>query len=252
MTIEMFYKILKSRFEQVLSENNIGNENIRVICKALSPEEAIGRTTRRDFPILTGKDIMIQAEFRGCRGQAFTEAPLEFQGNLYDVLHMDLVNDSHARGLYIAVLNAVMSFLGKCRGTVHCRTQGPELCAKDMLAWLRRNYAEKKKIALVGYQPALLEMLSKSEYEVRVLDLNPANVGAERYGILVEDGVKDYEAVVKEYADLILCTGSTLCNGTIINFLDLGTETVFFGMTISGTAELMGLKRACFAERYCD
>ena len=90
------------------------------------------------------------------------------------MLAMDLVGDPHARGLYIAVLNAVMCSLGKCCGTVHCRTEGPELCARDMLAWLREHYPEERKLALVGYQPALLETLAGSEYQVRVLDLNPA------------------------------------------------------------------------------
>ncbi|MGN1004165.1 MAG: Rossmann-like domain-containing protein [Oscillospiraceae bacterium] len=241
---------MNERFEQVLADNNIGNEAVQVTCKALSPEEAIGNTARKDFPILAGKDIMIQAEFRGSRGQAFTEAPLEFQGSLSDVLKLDLVSDPHARGLYIATLNAVMCSLGKCCGTVHCRTEGPELCARDMLAWLRKNYPDKKKVALIGYQPSLLEMLSKSEYQVRVLDLNPSNVGERRYGVLVEDGVRDYEDVVKHYADLILCTGSTVCNGTIINYIGLDTETVFFGTTLSGAAPLMDLKRACFADRY--
>ncbi|MGM9608183.1 MAG: Rossmann-like domain-containing protein [Oscillospiraceae bacterium] len=250
MTTEEFYRVLKQRFEQVLADNGIGDEAVRVTCRALSPEEAIGNTARRDFPILTGKDVMIQAEFRGFRGQAFTDAPLEFRGSLADVLAMDLERDPHARGLYIAVLNAVMCSLGKCQGTVHCRTEGPELCAKDMHAWLREHYPDRKKIALIGYQPALLEMLANSICQVRVLDLNPANVGTVRYGVLVEDGVRDYEAVVNGFADLILCTGSTICNGTIVNYIGLDTEVVFFGTTISGSAGLMGLKRACFADRY--
>lgn len=227
MTAETFYRTLKERFEQVLTDNKIGDEAVQVTCKALSPEEAIGSTVRKDFPILMGKDIMIQAEFRGSRGQAFTEALLEFQGSLSDVLKLDLAGDPHARGLYIAALNAVMCSLGKCCGTVHCRTEGPELCARDMLAWLCENYPDKENVALIGYQPSLLEMLSKSKYQVRVLDLNPSNVGEIRYGVLVEDGVKDYEDVVKRYADLILCTGSTVCNGTIINYIGLDTETFF-------------------------
>ena len=250
MTAEAFYCTLKQRFKQTLAAHQIGNESVQVVCRALSPEQAIGSTKRRDFPILAGKDIMIQAEFRGCLGQAFTEAPLEFQGGLADVLAMDLVGDPHARGLYIAVLNAVMSSLGKCCSTVHCRTEEPELCARDMLAWLREHYPERRKLALVGYQPALLETLAGSEYQVRVLDLNPANIGAVRYGVLVEDGTKDYEQVVKHYADLVLCTGSTICNGSIVDFLDLDTEVLFYGTSISGSAALMGLKRVCFADRY--
>ena len=250
MTREAFYAALQSAFAETLRQHRIGDEAVEITCRALSPEEAIGATVRRDFPILTGKDVMIQARFRSSLGQAFTEAPLTFQGSLSDVLAADLVGDPHARGLYIATLNAVTRELGLCQGTVHCRTQGPELCAGVMLAYLRALYPDKRRVALVGYQPALLEALANSEYEVRVLDLNPANVGQVRFGVTVEDGVRDYEAVVLKYADLILCTGSTICNGTITDYLDLPTEVVFFGTTISGTAALLGLKRACFADRY--
>ncbi|MGN0295406.1 MAG: Rossmann-like domain-containing protein [Lachnospiraceae bacterium] len=251
MTADIFYDTLKQRFKQLLTDYEIGNETVEITCRALSPEEAIGKTKRRDFPILTGKDIMIQAEFRGCRGQAFTEAPLEFRGSLAEIVNADLSRDPYARGLYIATLNAVMSYLGKCTGTVHCRTDGPESCARDMYGWLRANYPDISRITLVGYQPALLEMLSGSEYQVRVLDLNPGNIGAARYGITVEDGEKARNDA-SEWADLILCTGSTVCNGTIVNYLDLDTEVVFFGTTLSGCAELMGLKRACFADRYSE
>lgn len=250
MTAEKFYATLKERFEQTLSNHGVGNEAVTVTCRALTPEEAIGHTVRRDFPIITGKDVMIQARFRSSLGQAFTEAPLTFRGSLADVLALDLAADPHARGLYIAVLNAVMCELGLCCGTVHCRTDGPELCAGDMLTYLQTRYPDRHRIALVGYQPALLETLANSKYQLRVLDLNPANVGQTRYGVTVEDGKQDYREVILEYADLILCTGSTICNGSIMDYLDLDTEVVFFGTTISGAAPLLGLKRVCFAHRY--
>ena len=60
----------------------------------------------------------------------------------------------------------------------------------------------------------------------------------------------DYDSVVHGGANLILCTGSTVCNGTIVNYLGLDTEVLFFGTTLAGTAVLMGLKRLCFAENY--
>lgn len=250
MTKEEFYAKLKRRFIELLRENEIENETITLNCKALSPEEAIGNTERRDFPIITGKDVMIQAQFRNSFGQAFTEAPCTFEGSLNNILELDIVNDSHARSLFIAAINAVMCYLGKCSGTVHCRTKGPERCSRDMYSYLRENYPDIERIALIGYQPALVEMLSKSEYEVRVLDLDPSNIGNERYGIMVEDGNTAYSDIIHNFAQLILCTGSTVCNGTIVNYLGLNNDVVFFGTSISGCAELMGLKRVCFAERY--
>ncbi|MBQ8238068.1 MAG: hypothetical protein IJZ39_07980 [Oscillospiraceae bacterium] len=250
MTANEFYNTLKDRFRQVLKDHQIENEQVTIICRALTPEETIGKTRRQDFPIISGKDIMIEAAFRGSRGQAFTDAPSAFSGPLSEILEADIAGDARARGLFIATVNAVMCHLGLCCGTVHCRTEGPELCAGDLLLFLRKSYADRRRIALIGYQPAMLEMLSNSEFDVRVLDLNPVNIGQIRYGVTVEHGVDAYESVVSGGTDLILCTGSTVCNGTIVNYLNLDTEVLFFGTTLAGPAVLMELNRVCFAQNY--
>lgn len=247
MTPDIFYSTLKQRFEQVLAAHHIENEEVTILCRALTPEEAIGKTKRMDFPIITGKDIMIEANFHGSRGQAFTDAPATFSGKLSDILAGDLLHDARARGLFIATVNAVMAHLHLCCQTVHCREDGPESCAQNLLNFLRSQYADRRRIVLIGYQPAMLEMLAGSEFNVRVLDLNPANIGQMRYGVLVEHGVDAYSDVVNGGADLILCTGSTVCNGSIVNYLDLNTQVLFFGTTLAGTAVLMGLDRVCFA-----
>lgn len=123
---------------------------------------------------------------------------------------------------------------------MHCKDEGPEKCAKDILAFIKEKYINPK-IALVGYQPSLLENLSK-EFKLHVLDLNPANVGKVRYGIEVEYGILAYDEVVKEWADLVLCTGSTICNGTIVNFIDINKPVFFFDTTLSGATPILGLK----------
>ena len=66
MTKKELYEILKERFEQVLKEHQIENDHLSVSCRALTPGEAIGKTKRTDYPILTGKDVMIQAEYKEC------------------------------------------------------------------------------------------------------------------------------------------------------------------------------------------
>lgn len=252
MKQEELFNILLQQFGQILQQYQIENDEISVFCKSLTAKEAIGNTKRQDYPIITGKDVMIQAEYKGSKGQAFTDSPSAFHGTLSDILKMDVIHNNHDRGIFIATMNAVMNYLGLCEGTVHCRTEGPELCAKDMLLYLKKNYTEVKKIALVGYQPALLEMLAKNGYEVRVMDMDPINIGQVRYGVLVEDGNEAYEEIVNFFAELILCTGSTLCNGTITNYLDLKPEVLFFGITISGSVDFLGVKRVCFAEKYRD
>lgn len=249
MTRQELYQILQESFERMIIENHLEREKVEISCRALTPEEAIGNTKRRDFPILTGKDVMVQAEYRGGCGQAFTDAPAAFEGTLLDIMRMDIAEDAHARGIFIASLNAVMNALGLCSGTVHCRREGPELCAADMKQYLALQYPDAKRIGLVGYQPALLQMLSESSCEVRVLDLNPENIGTVRYGVTVEDGAAAKEAVIA-WADLLLCTGSTLCNGTIVDYLGLDKKVLFFGISAAGCAKLLGLERVCFADQY--
>ena len=250
MTKKELYGILKERFKQVLEENQIENDRLSVSCRALTPEEAVGKTKRTDYPILTGKDVMIQAEYKGFKGQAFTDAPAAFEGMLEDILQMDIEHNPHDRGIFIATVNAVMASLGLCRGTVHCRTDGPELCARDMQQFLETNYPDIQRIALVGFQPSLLEMLASGRYEVRVMDLNPGNIGKVKFGICVEDGTVMKDEIINSYAELILCTGSTICNGTIVDYMNLDTDVLFFGTTASGAAPLLGLKRVCFADKY--
>lgn len=74
--------------------------------------------------------------------------------------------------------------------------------------------------------------------------------GSLKFGIRVEDRTAMKEEIRDSYAELILCTGSTLCNGSIIDYLDLDKEVLFFGTTASGAAPLLGLKRVCFADKY--
>ncbi|MFA6688147.1 MAG: Rossmann-like domain-containing protein [Sphaerochaetaceae bacterium] len=244
-----FYGRLKESFRQVLETYHLEQVPVLVTCRALSPEEAIGTTRRKDFPILTGQEVMLQAQVGNGRGQVFTSSPSMFEGTLDEILDIDLVSDASGRSLFIASMNAVMQDLGLCTDTVHCRSDGPENCAADMRGFLDSKYSDRQRIGLVGYQPSLLEMLSKSGRSVRVLDLNPANIGELRYGIRVEDGTSERDSLVS-WADLILCTGSTVCNGSIVLYLDVPVDVLFFGISLSGTAALMNLPRVCFAERY--
>lgn len=244
MNQNQLFDFLKSQFKDVLEANNLSSDEVVIKSKALTPEEAIGKPGRRDYPILTGKEIMLEADFRGSKGQAFTDAPAEFQGTMDKILSLDLNEDQHARGLFIAALNAVTRYLGLSEKTIHCKNDEPEECAKQAVDFIMEKYGDIK-IALVGYQPSLLENLSKC-FQLRVLDLNPQNVGEIRYGVAVEHGIDDFEEVIMDWADLVLCTGSTLCNGTIINFLDLEKDVLFFGTTLAGAADMLGCRRMCF------
>lgn len=100
------------------------------------------------------------------------------------------------------------------------------------------------KVAIIGYQPAIIDNI-KDFFETRVLDLNPEFVDTIQYNVKIEDGIRDYEDVIS-WADLVICTGSTLCNNSIINFLSLNKPVYYYGTTIAGASNILGLKDSVF------
>ena len=249
---EVFYEELRERFAALIEEKGFRAKDVTVAAKKLSPEEAIGKTKRKDYPILTGKDIMIEARVGNGIGQAFTDAPSLFSGTVEDILELDLKEDSHNRAVFIATLNAVLNDLGLCSDTVHCRNNGPELCSGHIREHLKKICAPETKIGMIGYQPSILAALS-GEFPLRIMDLNPENIGNVRENVLVEDGgnIALRDEMLKE-SDLLLVTGSTICNGTIVDFLPYKEKILFYGTTLSGAAYLMHLKRLCYAAQLAE
>jgi hypothetical protein len=139
-----------------------------------------------------------------------------------------------------------MRRLGLAESTVHCKNEGPEKCAENVVSFLKARYGTPK-IALIGYQPALFARLAEA-FPLRVLDLDSNNVGQTRHGGTVGHGLDDFAESVK-WADVILCTGSTLCNGSLVNFLDIPKDIWFTVRRLRGRAALLGLNRLCF---FCE
>lgn len=246
MKFEEFIGEAKTRFLALPQVQDLLDEPVAISVRSQTPLEAIGNTERQDYPIITGQEIMLAADFRGCMGQAFTDAPLAWEGSLRQVMELPLGSDPRAMGLFIATLNAVMHYLGLADCVIHCKNEGPGRCGGTIAAWLKQHYGDIP-ILLVGYQPSILQNLAECFSAVRILDLNPDNIGEERFGILVEHGDRDWQSAMA-WAELVLCTGSTVCNGTIIDYLDCDKEVLFYGTTLAGIAPLMGLKRLCFAD----
>lgn len=236
------YDKIRSRFKEIIESNNLNTTSIVIESRGLTAEEAIGNTERKDYPILVGDEIMLQAKYNGSIGQAFTPYPVSFTGTIGEVLDMDLENDLQNRGIFLATINAVLRNLDLSESSIHCKDKEPGICAKEYLTFLNENYKDKK-VLLVGLQPGILSQIQKRG-NVRVLDLNPKNIGTKKESILIEDGIKAYDECVK-WADLILCTGSIFANGSMDLYVDINKEVVFFGTSCSGPAYLLNLKRFC-------
>lgn len=240
----------KNKFQDIIAESDLEMEEIRINAAGLSPEEAIGEPDRQDYPLLTGKEVMIEARFQGARGQAFTDHPGEYSGTLREVLELPL-NDNYHRALLTAAINAVLNKLKIVDKTIHCRDDEMEECVRDIVGWVRNYYPTAKRIGIIGFQPALLEAAVKSfgEDQVFLTDLNPERIGSLEYGVKILDGSKDTEELIHN-SDFILATGSTVVNGTAENLVNQfhrhNKPFAFYGNTISGPAYLLDLPRLCF------
>lgn len=233
-----YYGKLKTELKDLAGR--MMDEMVNVVsARPLSPEEAIGKPDRTDYPILKGKEVMVEAVFRGARAHAFTDMPGDFHGTLQEIMDLAL-ETNFERAVFIATFNAVMRDAGKAANTVHCRNSEPRQCAKQLPAFIADHFG-KPKISFVGFQPAMIEELSKT-FQLRVIDLDEDNIGADRLGLLIE-GPENTEEVLS-WGDIILATGSTCVNGTIVSFLNK-RPVVFYGITVAGPAALYGYQRFC-------
>lgn len=233
------YDSLKSKALRLCREQRILGEKIVIRARALSPEEAIGNPEGDDFPLQKGKERLMQAEFRGALGQAFTDRFGDFEGTLDEIFGMPLENN-YRRAVFVAALNAVLKYMGLVEGTIHCRDQGPSECAALMAAHIKERFG-RVNITQVGFQPRIAQALAEA-FPLRLLDLDPDNIGQEKFGIVVEGPELTGEAV--NWADLLLVTGTTLTNNSIGQFLT-GKPVLFYGTTIVGASYLMGWDRFC-------
>jgi len=233
---------------RIIADHRLGREAVRVAVEPLSPEQAIGRPCRPGFALAEGQEVMVEAEFRGTFGQAFTDHPRSFEGTIEDVQHLALdTNDN--RAVFISTLNAVASHLGMIEGTQHCRDDDPERCGSEIASRLLRDFGEVR-IGLVGFQPALLAHLAEhfGANNIRCTDLNRRNIGSRRYGVDIDDG-RTATGHVVNWSDLLLVTGSAIVNNTFDDISEAAASgekaLLVFGVTGAGTAALLGLKRVC-------
>jgi len=238
----------RREFARLVGTRRLLDARIIITARTLSTEEAIGRPVYDDLPLLRGKEVMIEAEFQGAKGHAFTSAPSSWKGSLRDLLALPL--DTHReRALVTAAMNAVLRALDLIERTVHCHSEDIERCGDRMAADLRREYGPIR-VGVVGYQPGLVAGLAKhfGPANVRVADLLEENIGRRVGGVEIWDGLTRAKDLIRE-SDLVLATGSTVANGTVDDLLQLArkydTPLLLYGVTSAAVCYLCGLPRRC-------
>ncbi|MFV0420892.1 Rossmann-like domain-containing protein [Oleidesulfovibrio sp.] len=218
-------------------------ETIAVTAGPLTVEEAIGKPQQTDFPIQKGKEKLMQAHFRSERGQAFTDHYGTYSGTLQQVADLPLNCNFH-RAVFVSTMNAVMRWQQRTSNTIHCKDCGPQECAAELPEFIRRNYGTPR-ITLIGMQPAMASAVTTAQLPLRIVDLDPDNIGQIRYSVQIEGAETAAEAL--EWAELLLITGTTLANDTIGELAEQADRkpVLFYGTTIAGAASLMGWQRYC-------
>jgi len=230
---------IQKEFIKLIKEHGLKGEEVVVRAAALSTEQAIGNPEDKDYPLVRGVERLMQAEFRGSRGQAFTDMYGDFAGRLSEIAEMDLKNNFR-RAVFISSLNAIMNHLGLITQTVHCKDKQPRECATELASYIEKSYGQPR-VAMVGFQPRMVEALAK-QFELRVSDMDRDNIGQEKFGVKIDDPRQTAENL--KWCDIALVTGTTIVNDTIDQFMT-SKPAVFYGVTISGAAKLLGLNRFC-------
>jgi len=237
-------KELYVRSKRIIEEYKLMDERVHVTVKPLNVEEAIGKPSMNEYALLKGKEVMVEATFRRFRGQAFTNTPKSFSGLLRDVFELNLSRPWN-RSIFIAVLNAVMVYLGLTDRTVHCKNDYPLTCGYELALYLRK--ANVSRIGLIGYQPAMLKNLSELGFKVRAADADPDNIGKVKFGIKIEPADADEDIIL--WSNISLITGSVLVNGSLDEILlKYKDKIILYGISCAAPAKILGFKRWCISK----
>jgi uncharacterized protein (DUF4213/DUF364 family) len=84
---------------------------------------------------------------------------------------------------------------------------------------------------------------------LRCTDLNPKNIGSQKVGVEIWDGVVETSKLIT-WSDLVLITSSSLVNNTFDAICQEATSQkkhlIIFGVTGAGVSALTGVERLCF------
>ena len=239
---------IKVRLAEIVAEKGLGDADVAVSVSVLTAEEAIGLPTRRDFPLIEGKEHLVEATLSGAKGHAFTDSPRGFRGTVGEALALPL-SSNHNRAVFVAVLNAALRSLEMLETSLHCRDDDPERCAKEMAGYVHDKWGQVT-VGLIGLNPAIAEALVNTfgADRVRITDLDRKNVGAVKFGVTVWDGRTRTEELIRR-SGVVIVTGTTLVNGTfdsIWNWIRGYTrDYLIYGVTAAGVCELTGWNRMC-------
>lgn len=237
MTIQELYDQIISGFHALNGADSLLHEMVSVTAseqpeRTLRPDhEPVSAAARPEYPVT--------ATICGVKGEAYTEEPESFSGTLQQALQIP-PSDKGISAVTVAALNAAMNYLGISPGTF---PEGEEarLRYADALCNYVTECHGKSNVILVGYDGYLVKRFMEEGMDFWTMDRDPDNITQDRFHHVVVNNAKRNRESSFVWGTYFVVTGSTLCNGTILHYLNSGKELLFYGITCAGAAALLKL-----------
>ena len=237
MTINELYQKILSGFYELDGAKALLNETVSVK-KSEEPERTL--RPENDPPSTVARpEYGVTATLCGVKGEAYTEDPSDFSGTLQQALEIP-PTEKGISAVTIAALNAAVNYLGLASGAF---PEGEEarFCYADALCRYVTEHFGRSNIILVGYDGYLVKRFMDEGLDFWTMDRDPDHISQNRFQHVVVNNAKRNRDSSFVWGKYFIVTGSTLCNGTILHYLDCGKEVLFYGITCAGAATLLHL-----------
>lgn len=191
-------------------------------------------------------EYRVTAKILGTDGEAYTETPENFEGTLKEALELPY-SEKGIDARTLAAINAVMDKKDLCAGIFPPTFDERRMYSDALFLHMTENYG-RSNIILVGYDGYFVKKFVSEDIDFWTMDRDPDNVSQDRFKHVVVNSAKYNREACFAWGKFFLVTGSTLTNGTIVQYLDSlenpkcqGKPMLFYGVTIGGAATLLNL-----------
>lgn len=237
MTIEELYQQILSAFYEIKGAKELLKEMVSVTA---SREPECTLRPENDPPsTVAHPEYCVTAVLGGVKGEAYTENPEDFSGTLEQALSIP-PTEKGISAVTIAALNAAVSSLGLAPGTFPEGEEAKQRYADALCRFVTEHYGTGN-IVLVGYDGYLVKRFMEEGWDFWTMDRDPDHISQDRFHHVVVNNAKRNRESSFVWGKYFIVTGSTLCNGTILHYLNSEKELLFYGITCAGTAALLKL-----------
>ncbi|MBO7730676.1 MAG: hypothetical protein J6S31_07455 [Lachnospiraceae bacterium] len=237
MTIEELYQQILSGFYALEGAKELLNEKVSVT-GSKEPEKTLRQ--ENDPPSTVARpEYCVTATLLGVNGEAYTETPEDFDGTLEEALCIP-PTEKGISAVTIAALNAAVSYLGLAPGIFPEEEEAHFRYAEKLYHYVIENHGPDN-IVLVGYDGYIVKRFVDEGLIIWIMDRDPDHIAQDRFHHVVVNNAKRNRESSFVWGKYFIVTGSTLCNGTILHYLNSGKELLFYGITCAGAATLLKL-----------